>query len=100
MIPNTKPQQRTVLLRLATYLRRPNPDLNLAVLILEGTAALMHNRVPPQRARTTSVPIDAHTKLLIKRLRAADPDKPQHEIAAEVGTNQGRVNEVLIGKRS
>ena len=34
----------------------------------------------------------------IKRLHR-DTDLPQHEIAALVGVNQGRVNEVINGKR-
>jgi predicted XRE-type DNA-binding protein len=35
----------------------------------------------------------------IKWLRLRSPDLFQHEIAAEVGINQGRVSEVLSGKR-
>ena len=35
---------------------------------------------------------------LIKKL-AATTDLFQHEIAAELGVNQGRVSEVLTGKR-
>jgi len=36
----------------------------------------------------------------IWRVHLADPTKPQHVIAKECGVNQGRVSEVLAGKRS
>jgi predicted XRE-type DNA-binding protein len=35
----------------------------------------------------------------IKRLAKLRPDLPQHDIAALLGLNQGRVSEVLNGKR-
>ena len=36
---------------------------------------------------------------IIKRLRLQRPDWPQHKIAAYLELNQGRVSEVLNGKR-
>jgi len=45
-----------------------------------------------------SPPLTADVAAAIKRL-AKDTDLLQHEIAAKLGLNQGRVSEVLTGKR-
>lgn len=48
--------------------------------------------------RRVSEPLTADLARLIKRLRR-DTDLAQHEIAAQLHINQGRVSEVLSGKR-
>lgn len=50
-----------------------------------------------QRSRNTT-PLTARVAAEIKRL-AASGDLMQHQIAALLGLNQGRVSEVLSGKR-
>ena len=45
-----------------------------------------------------SPPLTADVAASIKRL-AKETDLLQHEIAAKLGLNQGRVSEVLTGKR-
>jgi predicted XRE-type DNA-binding protein len=49
-------------------------------------------------ARRVSEPLTPHLAAEIKRL-ARDTDLVQHEIAAALHINQGRVSEVLTGKR-
>lgn len=49
-------------------------------------------------SRRVSVPLTERIAAEIKRL-ARDTDLAQHEIAAELRLNQGRVSEVLTGKR-
>lgn len=48
--------------------------------------------------RTVSSPLTAKLAGEIKRL-ARDTDLAQHEIAAQLRLNQGRVSEVLSGKK-
>ncbi len=50
-----------------------------------------------RKSRTTT-PLTARVAAEIKRL-AASGDLMQHQIAALLGINQGRVSEVLSGKR-
>lgn len=45
-----------------------------------------------------SPPLTAEMAAAIKRL-ARDTDLMQHQIAAQLNVNQGRVSEVLTGKR-
>lgn len=49
-------------------------------------------------SKRRSPSLTAQIAALIKRL-AKDTDLMQHEIAAKLGINQGRVSEVLNGKR-
>lgn len=49
-------------------------------------------------ARRVSEPLTAELAARIKRLKR-DTDLVQHEIAATLHLNQGRVSEVLSGKR-
>lgn len=48
--------------------------------------------------KSSSTPLTARVAKEIKRL-AASGDLMQHQIAALLGLNQGRVSEVLSGKR-
>jgi predicted XRE-type DNA-binding protein len=48
--------------------------------------------------RRVSISLSADLAAEIKRL-ARDTDLAQHEIAAQLHLNQGRVSEVLTGKR-
>lgn len=51
-----------------------------------------------RRNTNTSIPMTSDVAAKIKQLWR-DTDLPQHKIAAMVGVNQGRVNEVVNGKR-
>lgn len=100
LIASTKAKQRKVLSEIAWSLRRKVGHLVPAeISSLEDVIGQMHNRTASSRARSTSVPITPAVEAQIRWLRRADPAMPQHEIATRVGTNQGRVNETLIGKR-
>jgi len=59
----------------------------------------MHNRHMRPRARSTSAPVTPQLAARVLMLYAVDPSMPQHDIAYIVGTNVGRVNEILNGKR-
>lgn len=52
----------------------------------------------PRRSTNRSRRMTPEIAARIKRLWR-DTEMPQHEIAAAVGVNQGRVNEVVNGKR-
>jgi len=48
--------------------------------------------------KVVSLPLNAVLAALIKKL-GQDPKLAQHQIAAQLGINQGRVSEVLTGKK-
>lgn len=101
MTPTTKPKQRLVLAKISQVLWRKVGHLVAYELhCLDYTIAHMHNRTTSPRARSTSVAITPTVEAQIRYLHQTDPTCPQHEIATLVGTNQGRVNETLIGKRA
>lgn len=67
---------------------------------LDGWADALAQRVAvthgaPVSARVTSAMVQA-----IWEIHRLHPTMPQHEIAKRLGVNQGRVSEVLAGKRT
>ncbi|HQZ13913.1 MAG TPA: hypothetical protein PK286_13605 [Devosia sp.] len=58
------------------------------------TVLSIYRAVRPRKVATTEA-----QAALTKRLHLDHPDLPQSEIAAVVGLNQGRVSEILSGKR-
>jgi hypothetical protein len=62
--------------------------------------AELHNRPPTTRGECTSAPVDEELVALVLKLHADNPSMPQHDIAELAGTNQGRVSEILAGKRT
>lgn len=96
----TKADHRRVIASVIAALREPSPDTASLADTLALLLTHMHNHVPDDRARTTSVSITRDVARRIRALHRADPKLPQHEIARLVGTNQGRVNEVLRGVRT
>jgi hypothetical protein len=100
MIPGTKDKQRLVLMKVSSILWRKVGHLVAFELhCLDYTIAQMHNRTPTSRGRRTSVPITPAVKAAIRNVYAIDPNANQHDVAYSVGTNQGRVNNVLRGIR-
>ena len=99
MIPDTKPKQRIVLKALIERLRNVAPHLILEIMVLEGMLHHMHNRSTGRAARNTSRAVTPQMRDRILWMHRNDPTMPQHDIASRCGTNQGRVNEVLRGKR-
>lgn len=88
---NTKAQQRAVLGALIEACE----DM---LTVLRTLEAHMHNRRIQRRRPKTSPPVDL-VRDKIKQLHRSNPGMTQHEIAAAVGINSGRVNEVLNGVR-
>lgn len=66
---------------------------------LAGLADELRRR-PSQRAPARSRPMTYALQNEIRDLRAANPRMPQADIARLCGVNQGRVSEVLKGKRA
>lgn len=67
------------------------------LMLLHGE---MRNRPPKTRGDPTSHPIDAGIRRKVLQLHKQAPDMPQHEIAKAIGINQGRVSEIIAGKRT
>jgi hypothetical protein len=67
---------------------------------LETLHAEMHNRPARTRGKSMSITVTASVARRIWDIHQADPSLPQHEIARLAGVNQGRVSEVLAGKRT
>lgn len=51
------------------------------------------------RKKRVSQPLTASLAALIKKLAQENDELAQHQIAAQVEVNQGRVSEVLTGKK-
>jgi hypothetical protein len=66
---------------------------------LERLAAEMSRKPRATHAPVTSAPMTPEKAEEIRRLKARYPAMSQHEIGRLTGTNQGRVSEVLAGKR-
>lgn len=100
-IPTTKPKQRRYLDWIIERLgwQRPPPpyEIREALIVLREE---LHNRprVEPAAA-PTSVPVTPELQSRIRAVHEAAPNLPQQDIAYICGTNIGRVNEALRGKR-
>lgn len=57
-------------------------------------------RSPVRRAPRTSRPLTPTLATAIRAYAAANEDATEHAIAVVFGVNQGRVSEVLAGKRA
>jgi hypothetical protein len=66
---------------------------------LEGWADALAQRRAVTRGAPVSARMTPAKEQEIWEKHLADPAKPQHVIARECGVNQGRVSEVLAGKR-
>lgn len=66
---------------------------------LHAIARDLPNRSPTKRAPRVSPPITTAIIDHVKRLAAENPTITNHEIAAQLGINQGRVSEILSGRR-
>lgn len=53
----------------------------------------------PMRSRAPAT-MTSQVAATIRRMKAANPNMPQHEIARRLNVNPGRVSEVLRGKRT
>ena len=76
--------------------------LKIAIMLVDRLTVLreeLHNRKPVTRGDPVSLPMTDERRTMIQRLHSAYPTMSQHEIAKIVGTNQGRVSEVLHGVR-
>jgi predicted XRE-type DNA-binding protein len=73
------------------------PDLQAR---LETVRDQLRNRPPQTRGAFTSRKVDLTVRRQIVDLHQTRPDLPQHEIAKITGVNQGRVSEILAGKRA
>jgi hypothetical protein len=67
---------------------------------LEGWAEALAQRRATTRGAPMSERMTRAMEEKIWRKHLDDPTKPQHVIARECGVNQGRVSEVLSGKRT
>jgi len=97
--PTTKAKQRLWVHDLivdthAGHVSRDEIVRRLYVLLVE-----LRNRPPIKRSDPCSVPTTADVKARILQLSAADPLMAHQTIAERIGTNIGRVSEVLAGKR-
>jgi hypothetical protein len=89
----TKSEMREEVLQLLGILSEVEERLT----ILHGE---LQNRPRKTNGSPVSVPIDTTVVRKVQTLHMTDPGMPQHEIAKIVGINQGRVSEILAGKRT
>jgi hypothetical protein len=101
--PETKDQQRELVDQLIVQQRHAmtlgGDRLKHVLDGLEVLRSAMHNRVPEQRGRSTSLRVTDAKRDEVRRLRAEYPEWSQQEIANHSGVNIGRVSEILKGKR-
>jgi hypothetical protein len=101
--PETKAQQRELLDQLIVQQRHAmSLGGDRYQHVLDGMEVLreaLHNRVPEQRGRSTSLRVTDAKRDEVRRLRAEQPSWSQQEIANHTGVNIGRVSEILKGKR-
>lgn len=95
------PEVQTELRRLAAGLRMFGlaDDPVALASSLEHLADEMHRRPRATNAPVTSTPMTPALRARIIDTAARNPELSQHVIAKLLGTNQGRVSEVLAGKR-
>ncbi len=65
---------------------------------IETLIGELPNRSPSRRAPRSSRQIDEHTRARVLKL-AEDEGLSQHQIATILGVNQGRISEILVGRR-
>ena len=66
---------------------------------LEAIRAELQNRPRKTNGAAVSKTVDTTVVATVKALHKHFPEMPQHEIAKRAGINQGRVSEILAGKR-
>lgn len=93
----TKADQRRLLLHLAGRVSALRAELGHVVDVMRQLELAMHNRSVMPRGRPTSPAITDGLRSEIRRLHGLGLN--QHDIAAQLGTNVGRVNNALIGVR-
>lgn len=75
------------------------PDAGEVAKRLDGWAEALAQRMAVTHGRRISARMTAAKVRQIWEEYRRDPTLPQHEIARRCGVNQGRVSEVLAGKR-
>lgn len=88
----TKAQQRRALDRIISEIER-------TLETLKAVRAEMHNRSPVDRVARVSKPLTDEHRATIRTLKEKNPGMAQHQIAALLGVDSGRVSEVLAGIR-
>jgi len=95
------PEVQTEVRQLAAALRmfgyQETPEALAATL--DRLAGEMSRKPRATHAPITSAPMTPARAQEIRSLKARYPTMSQHEIGRLTGTNQGRVSEVLAGKR-
>jgi hypothetical protein len=96
------PEVQTELRRLAAGLRMfgVEDDPVALAIALEHLASQMSRKPRATNAPVASAPMTAAKAQEIRALKERYPAMSQHEIGRLTGTNQGRVSEVLAGKRT
>lgn len=75
------------------------PDVWEVATRLDGWAAALAQRKAVTHGASRSERMTPSKAQQIWAMHQTYPDMPQHEIATRCGVNQGRVSEVLAGKR-
>lgn len=94
------PDIQTRLRVIASDLRRGHQGDPVALAReLEALAEAISRKPRATHAPPTSAPMTPEKAEEIRRIRERYPAMSQHDIGRLTGTNQGRVSEVLAGKR-
>jgi hypothetical protein len=67
---------------------------------LKAIAEELPNRSPIRRSPRVSPRVTPEIAEQVRRLALDNPTMSNHEIAAQLGLNQGRVSEILAGRRT
>lgn len=80
-------------------LDRALAEMENALAVVKAVRAEMHNRSPVDRVARVSKPLTDEHRATIRTLKEKNPGMAQHQIAALLGVDSGRVSEVLAGIR-
>jgi hypothetical protein len=67
---------------------------------LASLADQLRRRYNGRKGRVVSKPITEEVAVAVRQYVELHPDEPIHTLATRFGINQGRVSEILFGKRS
>lgn len=97
-----RPEVQQELRAFAAHLRMFGypPDAGEVAARLDGWADALSQRVAVTNGRRVSARMTPAKVREIWETHRMFPSMPQHEIARRCGVNQGRVSEVLAGKRT